>query len=188
VSFDLELAGRRALVTAGTKGVGAAAIKALTEAGVKVVAVARTVPDSSPEGIHYIASDITAADGCGTVAEGVLDRLGGIDIIVNVLGGSSAPPGGFAALSDEEWSQDLNINLMLAVRLDISSSRWGELTRDGFQCRWCAKDERSVALVAWLEAIWSERGVISATHAFFGKAFQMARLGSEEADELFRST
>ncbi len=118
MSFDLELASRRALVTAGTKGVGAAVVKALAEAGVEVVAVARTVPDRAPEGIHYIASDITTADGCAAVAKGVLDRLGGIDIIVNVLGGSSAPPGGFAALSDEQWSQELNINLMPAVRLD----------------------------------------------------------------------
>ncbi|WP_341487916.1 SDR family oxidoreductase [Pararhizobium sp. A13] len=118
MSFNLELAGRRALVTAGTKGVGAAVVKALTEAGVKVVATTRTVPESSPEGVHYIAADITTADGCATVAKGVLDHLGGADIIVNVLGGSSAPPGGFAALSDDAWLKELNLNLMPAVRLD----------------------------------------------------------------------
>jgi NAD(P)-dependent dehydrogenase (short-subunit alcohol dehydrogenase family) len=47
-----------------------------------------------------------------------LQQLGGIDILVNVLGGSSAPGGGFAALDDEEWSKELNQNLMPAVRLD----------------------------------------------------------------------
>jgi len=48
----------------------------------------------------------------------VLQQLGGIDILVNVLGGSSAPGGGFAALDDTEWSKELNQNLMPAVRLD----------------------------------------------------------------------
>jgi NAD(P)-dependent dehydrogenase (short-subunit alcohol dehydrogenase family) len=52
------------------------------------------------------------------VAKAVLDRFGGIDIIVNVLGGSSAPGGGFAALDDDEWTAALNQNLMPAVRID----------------------------------------------------------------------
>jgi len=118
MSFDLQLAGRRALVTAGTKGTGAAVVEALIEAGVKVVTTARTVPDSSPNGVHYIAADVTTAEGCAAVAKAVFDRLGGVDILVNVLGGSSAPPGGFAALTDEEWFKELNLNLMSAVRLD----------------------------------------------------------------------
>lgn len=84
----------------------------------KIVATARALPDSSPDGVHYIAADITTAEGCATVADGVLDRLGGVDIIINVLGGSSAPPGGFAALTDDEWYKELNLNLMSAVRLD----------------------------------------------------------------------
>jgi NAD(P)-dependent dehydrogenase (short-subunit alcohol dehydrogenase family) len=118
MSFDLDLAGRRALVTGGTKGVGAAVVKALAEAGTKVVTTARSVPDGSPEGVHYIAADITSATGCAAVAKEVLAHLGGIDIIVNVLGGSTAPGGGFAVLDDEKWSKELNLNLMPAVRLD----------------------------------------------------------------------
>jgi NAD(P)-dependent dehydrogenase (short-subunit alcohol dehydrogenase family) len=42
----------------------------------------------------------------------------GVDILVNVLGGSSAPAGGFAALDDEAWKRELDLNLMPAVRLD----------------------------------------------------------------------
>ena len=118
MSFDLDLAGRRALVTAGTKGVGAAVVKALAEAGAKVVTTARSVPDGSPEGVHYIAADITTAAECAAVAKAALSQLGGVDIVVNVLGGSKAPAGGFAALDDEEWSKELNLNLMPAVRLD----------------------------------------------------------------------
>ncbi|MCX6046350.1 MAG: SDR family oxidoreductase, partial [Chloroflexi bacterium] len=47
-----------------------------------------------------------------------LARLGGVDILVNVVGGSSTPPGGVLALSDEHWQQNLNANLFSAVRLD----------------------------------------------------------------------
>ena len=118
MSFDLDLNGRRALVTGGTKGLGAAVVSVLREAGVRVVATARSVPESSSDHLQYIAADITTAEGCALVVKGVLDRLGGIDIIVHVLGGSSAPPGGFAALDDQQWQKELNLNLMPAVRLD----------------------------------------------------------------------
>jgi NAD(P)-dependent dehydrogenase (short-subunit alcohol dehydrogenase family) len=118
VSFDLDLAGRRALVSAGTKGVGAAVVKALAGAGAKVVTTARSVPEGSPEEVRYIAADITTAAGCAAVAKAALSQLGGVDIVVNVLGGSRAPAGGFAALDDEEWFKELNLNLMPAVRLD----------------------------------------------------------------------
>ena len=118
MSFDLELVGRRALVTGGTKGVGAAVVRSLRIAGVKVVTTARSVPDMSPEGVSFIAGDLTTAEGCQTVADSVLDRLGGVDIIVNVVGGSSAPGGGFSVLSDSEWEIAINQNLMSAVRID----------------------------------------------------------------------
>ncbi len=118
MSFDLELAGRRALVTGGTKGVGAAVVESLRKAGVSVVATARSVPDTAPEGVIHIAADLMTAEGCQVVSNAVLDRLGGVDAIVNVLGGSSAPGGGFAALSDGEWNAALDQNLMPAVRID----------------------------------------------------------------------
>ena len=124
MSFDLGLEGRRALVTGGTKGVGAAVVDVLLEAGAKVIATARAVPDISSDGVVYIAADITTAAGCTAVAEAVVDRFGGIDILVNVLGGSTAPGGGFAVLDDEVWAKELNLNLMPAVRLDRALLPW----------------------------------------------------------------
>jgi NAD(P)-dependent dehydrogenase (short-subunit alcohol dehydrogenase family) len=118
VNFDLELEGRRALVTGGTKGVGAAVVDVLSEQGAKVITTARSVPSVSRDGVAYIAADITTAEGCAAVVRAVFEQLGGIDILVNVLGGSKAPGGGFAALCDDEWSKELNLNLMPAVRLD----------------------------------------------------------------------
>ena len=116
--FDLELTDRRALVTAGTKGVGAAVVEVLHNSGATVVATARAIPADAHAGVHYIAADMTTAAGCATVAQGLLDRLGGIDILVNVLDGSNAPAGGVAALDDEAWAKELDLNLMPAVRLD----------------------------------------------------------------------
>lgn len=118
MSFNLELAGRRVLITGGTKGVGAALVESLRDAGMAVVATARSVPDTALGGVTYIAADLMTAKGCQAVANAVLERLGGIDIIVNSLGGSSAPGGGFAALDDGEWETAINQNLMAAVRID----------------------------------------------------------------------
>jgi NAD(P)-dependent dehydrogenase (short-subunit alcohol dehydrogenase family) len=75
VSFDLELTGRRALVTAGTKGVGAAVVDVLHDAGATVVATARAIPADAHTGVQYIAADMTTAAGCATVAQGLLFRI-----------------------------------------------------------------------------------------------------------------
>lgn len=118
MSFDLELKNRRALVTGSTRGIGAAVVKTLLEAGAQVVATARSAPSRPVDGVHYLAADLSTAEGARVVAQSVLQQLKGIDILINVLGGSSAPGGGFAVLDDAEWSRELNLNLMSAVRLD----------------------------------------------------------------------
>src|SRR5262245_59414244 len=108
MSFDLGLSGRRALVTAGTKGVGASVIEVLRENGAKLVTSARSTPRSPLAGVHYVAANIMTAEGCALVAHSALNHLGGIDIVVNVLGGSEAPAGGFAALDDEAWRNEID--------------------------------------------------------------------------------
>jgi NAD(P)-dependent dehydrogenase (short-subunit alcohol dehydrogenase family) len=115
MSFDLGLSGRRALVTAGTKGVGASVVEVLRENGANVVTTARSIPHSPLAGVHYVAANITTAEGCTLVAQSALDHLGGVDIVVNVLGGSQAPAGGFAALDDEAWRKEIDLNLMPAA-------------------------------------------------------------------------
>jgi NAD(P)-dependent dehydrogenase (short-subunit alcohol dehydrogenase family) len=118
VSFDLGLEGKRTLVTGGTKGTGAAVVQVLSASGARVAASARSIPEGAAEKILYVAADLMTAHGCRTLADEVLRTFGGIDIVVNMLGGSSAPAGGFAALTDEEWQKELDHNLMPAVRLD----------------------------------------------------------------------
>ncbi len=118
MSFDLQLNGLRALVTGGSRGLGAAVVQRLYEAGAQVIATARSVPADAPAGILHVPADLTTTEGVATVASAVQGRWGGLDILVNVVGGSSAPAGGFAALDDGHWADALNQNLMPAVRLD----------------------------------------------------------------------
>ena len=113
----LTLEGKRALITSGTRGAGAATVSLFRELGAKVLTTARTRPDDLPEAL-FVAADLTTAQGCAELAEAVQERLGGVDIIVHMLGGSSAPAGGFAALGDAQWQKELDLNLMPAVRLD----------------------------------------------------------------------
>jgi NAD(P)-dependent dehydrogenase (short-subunit alcohol dehydrogenase family) len=115
---NLELDRRRALVTGGTKGIGEAVTERLREAGAKVLTTARARPRELADTALFAAADITTAEGCAAVAEAVKERLGGIDIIVHVVGGSSAPAGGFAVLDDSEWHRAFDLNLFPAVRLD----------------------------------------------------------------------
>ncbi|MEH2174769.1 SDR family oxidoreductase [Nostoc sp.] len=117
MSMNLELNGKRVLVTAGTKGIGGAVVTLFQDCGASVLTAARTRPSSFPEKL-FISADLTTLEGCNAVVDAVNERLGGVDIIVHVLGGSSAPAGGFAALDDKEWQQELNLNLFPAVRLD----------------------------------------------------------------------
>jgi len=114
----LELRGRRALVTGGTQGIGLAVVTRLREEGVRVLTTARTTPAEQPDPDLFVAADVATAEGCVVVADAVHERLGGVDIIVHVVGGTSAPAGGFAVLDDEQWQRALNQNLLSAVRLD----------------------------------------------------------------------
>lgn len=118
MSFDLHLEGLRAVVTGGTQGLGAAVVKTLAQAGARVMTSARSLPAQPVEGVSYLAADLSTADGSDHLAHAILQDWGGVDIVINVLGGSRTPVGGFAAISDEHWFAELNLNLMPAVRLD----------------------------------------------------------------------
>ena len=74
---------------------GAAVVTALREAGARVLTTARKCPERVSEA-EFVAADVSTAEGCAKVAAAVRKEFGGIDILVHVVGGSSAPAGGFA--------------------------------------------------------------------------------------------
>ena len=115
--LDMQLRGKRVLVSGGSKGIGGATVAQLRALGAEVLGVARSVP-ASEHGDGFVAADLSTVAGCEAVIEAVKRRWQGVDVIVHVLGGSTAPGGGFAALDDACWQQELDLNLLPAVRLD----------------------------------------------------------------------
>ncbi len=112
-----EFAGQTVLVTGGTKGAGLAIVRRLAAAGACVITTARTAPAGGLTAM-FVPSDLTTPEGVTTLLDRV-EALGDpVDALVHVLGGSSAPGGGFAALSDAHWQIELDLNLMPAVRVD----------------------------------------------------------------------
>ncbi len=118
VNFRNELSGKIALVTGGTKGAGRAIAERLLQAGARVIITARNPPEKENSSLYFIASDLSKAEGAQKVIGEVLSIYGRLDILVNNLGASSTPAGGFAVLSDEDWESTLQANLLAPVRLD----------------------------------------------------------------------
>ncbi|WGM31551.1 SDR family oxidoreductase [Brevundimonas sp. NIBR11] len=112
-----EFAGKRVLVTGGTKGLGRATVERFLAGGARVITSARSNPDPIG-GVEFVQADLTTAEGGEAVAKAALERFDGIDVLVHVMGGSATPGGGFVALTDEHWLSELNLNLLGAVRLD----------------------------------------------------------------------
>lgn len=113
-----EFKGKRVLVTGGTKGMGALIVERFVLSGALVATTARAPLPADQRPTLFVQADIGSRDGALAVIERVNSEWGGIDILVNRVGGSEAPNGGFFALSDEDWIRALDVNLLAAVRMD----------------------------------------------------------------------
>jgi NAD(P)-dependent dehydrogenase (short-subunit alcohol dehydrogenase family) len=112
-----EFTGKRILVTGGTRGIGEAIVNRLVRGGGMVLATARTIP-AGGNSEQFIQADVSTRAGADHIIKTTFDRLGGLDILINSVGGSSAPGGGVLALTDDIWQQEFELNLFSAVRLD----------------------------------------------------------------------
>lgn len=115
-NYDFD--GKRALVTGGTKGMGEAIVRALAARGATVIAPARKLPEDPVASVRYVEADLASVDGVRRLVDTVQGEFGHLDLLVNNVGGSSAPGGGALALTDAMWDEALQLNLMSAVRVD----------------------------------------------------------------------
>jgi len=117
LDFSQELIGRRALVTGGTRGIGAAIAQRLLDAGAKVVVTGRSRGEATPAGATFIAGDVSSVEGVKAIAAKAVGALGGLDILVNNAGGARPFAEGAASIPDQEWPASFELNLFAAVRL-----------------------------------------------------------------------
>lgn len=114
-----EFAGKRALVTGGSRGIGAATVQRLLDGGATVVTTARTHTDTTPSAATFIAGDISTSAGIQTLADATLSALGGgIDIVVNNAAAARAHLLGADQIPDSEWEDSLALNYLSAVRVN----------------------------------------------------------------------
>lgn len=114
---EKELQGKIALITGGTKGIGKAIADELAHLGATVIVSARSLHDSNLEH-EFIAADLSQSEDIKQLANKIIEQYGTLDILINNVGGTSAPAGGFSVLSDEDWEKDLQLNLLAAIKLD----------------------------------------------------------------------
>ncbi|MFD2286617.1 SDR family oxidoreductase [Pedobacter petrophilus] len=113
-----SLNGKIALVTGGTKGIGKAIADKLSNAGATVIITARTKPEESLNGQYFIGADLSKAESAKTISKQILEKYGKLDIIVNNAGANLTPGGGYSSLTDQDWDNELQLNLMSAVRIN----------------------------------------------------------------------
>ncbi|WP_033293219.1 SDR family oxidoreductase [Amycolatopsis jejuensis] len=121
--MDLQLTGKRAVVTGASRGIGLATVEALVAEGVRVVAGSRTVSaELAATGAIPVTTDLRTADGVNALVERAIVEFGDIDLLVNNVGGADHVEHlAFADTTDDDWFDLLNLNLMAAVRTTRAS-------------------------------------------------------------------
>ena len=122
--MDLGLSGKVAVVSGASRGIGRSIALALAEEGAHLCICARNAEglekaaaDMREKGaeVEAVALDVTETEGAEKLIGAAVSRFGGVDILVNNVGGSVWTP--FAEISDEEWNHVLNLSFMSAVRV-----------------------------------------------------------------------
>ncbi|GGN82349.1 3-oxoacyl-ACP reductase [Actinoplanes lobatus] len=113
--MNLNLAGKTAVVTGASKGIGLAITRALAGEGANVVAAARTAATATGS-VYPVAVDLTTPGGPAALIEAAVARFGGVDILVNNVGAVRPRPDGFLSVTDDGWTSTFLVNFFSAVR------------------------------------------------------------------------
>lgn len=120
--MDLRLNGALAVVTGASRGIGLATARALLDEGATVIGVARTATDEAraleeAAGFRFLPADLSGPADIARFRGAVGDR---VDVLVNNVGSAPPRPGGFAAISDDDWLRTYELNALAAVRVTRS--------------------------------------------------------------------
>jgi NAD(P)-dependent dehydrogenase (short-subunit alcohol dehydrogenase family) len=117
--MDLQLTGKTAVVTGASRGIGLAIARALASEGARVVGAARTVtPELDETTVAVVPVDLATPEGATILVDTALSELGGVDILINSVGGGDADRlgvGGFLDVDDSQWRELFDLNLFSAV-------------------------------------------------------------------------
>lgn len=126
-SNGIDLDGRAAIVTGGTRGLGRSITAALASAGCRVSVIARSAPDALPDRVDFIAGDIrdplAAAEAVGRAAA----QFGRLDILVNNAGGS---PSADALASGSRFVESI-LKLNLIAPFSLAQAAYPHLVESG---------------------------------------------------------
>ncbi|MFF8772190.1 SDR family oxidoreductase [Kitasatospora sp. NPDC015120] len=115
--MNLNLTDKTAVVTGASRGIGLATVRTLIAEGVRVVGAARTItPELEATGAIAVAADLSSAEGVATLFDTALTELGGIDLLVNNVGGGNGSSVGFLDADDTVWTRAFEINVLSTVR------------------------------------------------------------------------
>lgn len=139
--MEIQLSGRTAIVTGGSKGLGFAIAGKFADCGASVVIGARggedlesarqQLEEKHPGKVAAVQCDVSTADGVHKLYEGAIGAFGRADIVVNNAGVSRA--GSFEASSDADWQADLDLKLFAAIRMSrlvwpqMKARHWGRI-------------------------------------------------------------
>jgi len=118
----ISLKGKSAVVTGASRGIGLATVKLLAEAGASVIAAARRASDelmalAETSDVHPIEVNASTSEGAHAAVEAAVSRYGRLDVLVNNIGATDARAGeGFLQLTDDDWTEMLEVNLLSVVR------------------------------------------------------------------------
>ena len=123
--MNLELAGKRALVTGASRGIGRAIAERLATEGCDLILVARTEADlraaadeiaaASGRTVEFCATDLSEIIGIEAVADSLDPSPGGLDILINNAG--AAKGGTIFDLQEEDWQAGFELKFYGALRL-----------------------------------------------------------------------
>jgi NAD(P)-dependent dehydrogenase (short-subunit alcohol dehydrogenase family) len=123
-TLELGLAGKVAIVTGGSEGLGRACVERFARSGAKVATCARRkdVLERAADDIRCatggdvlaMTCDVTRADEVEAFVAATVKHWSGVDILVNNAGTSAAA--GFEQVDDAQWQQDIDLKLMAAIR------------------------------------------------------------------------